>query len=121
MGLWVTRAQVDSELDVIIKKTEKLKILKLQINFCNKILNQLPSNNPLFKFSQCRKPFTVEQLKGNLYKLLERDCTVTQILANSTLEEILLKPQLLVGRRIKHKFQLEESSELVWYNGTVKK
>ena len=33
----------------------------------------------------------------------------------------MLKPQLLVGQRIKHRFKLEESSELVWYNGTVKK
>ena len=121
VGLWVTRAQVDSGLDAIIKKTEKLKILKLQINFRNKVLNQLPSNNPLFKFSHCRKPFTVDQLKGNLYKLLERECTVQQVSANSTLDEILLNPQLLVGRRIRHKFQLEESSELVWYIGTVEK
>ena len=119
VGLWVTRAQVDSGLDAIIKKTEKLQVLKLQINFRNKVLNQLPSNSPLFKFSHCRKLFTTEQLKYNLYKLLEEEFTVQQTTSNSTLEEILSKPQLLVGRRIRHQFRLEESSELVWYNGTV--
>ena len=33
----------------------------------------------------------------------------------------MLKPELLVGCRIRHRFQLQESSELVWYNGTVEK
>ena len=28
--------------------------------------------------------------------------------------------QLLVGRRIRHQFQVEGTSELVWYDGTVK-
>ena len=123
VGLWVTRAQVDSALDAIIKKTEKVKVLKLQINYRNKLLNQLPSNNALFKFSHCRRQFTVEQLKHNLYKLLEGEFTDEEATSNSTctLEEILLKPELLVGCRIRHRFQLQESSELVWYNGTVEK
>lgn len=123
MGLWKTRAQVDNGLDAIMKKTEKVKVLKLQINYRNKVLNQLPPNNPLFKFSHCRKQFTVEQLKHNLYNLLEDEPTDKDATSNSAciLEEILLKPQLLVGCRIKHRFQLEETSELVWYNGTVEK
>jgi len=33
----------------------------------------------------------------------------------------MFKPQFLIGQRIRHRFKLEESSELVWYNGTVKK
>lgn len=120
VGLWVSRAQVDSGLDAITKKTEKVKILKLQKNFRNKVLNQLPSNNPLFKFSHCKKQFTIEQLKQNLYKLLEEEATVKQPTSNFTLEDIILTPQLLVGYRIRHRFQLEESTEFVWYNGTVK-
>ena len=55
VGLWMNRAQVDDGLNAITKKTEKLKILKLQINFRNKVLNQLPSSNSLFKFSQYNK------------------------------------------------------------------
>ena len=121
VGLWTNRAQVDDGLDAITKKTDRLRVLKLQINFRNKVLNQLPSNNPLFKFSHCRKQFTVEQLKHNLYKLLEEE-SVKEIYnnRNPTLDEIVSKPQFLVGRRIRHQFQVEGTSELVWYDGTVK-
>ena len=41
-----------------------------------------------------------------------------------SLEEILSKPHLLVGQRIRHRFRVEhstESSKLVWYDGTVQK
>ena len=86
--MWETRSQVDSSLNAITKKTEKLKVLKLQINFRNKVLNQLPSNNPLFKFSHCKKQFTVEQLKCNLYKLLNEEFPVQPTTLNSTLEEV---------------------------------
>ena len=122
VGLWTNRAQTDDGLDAFTKKTDRLRVLKLQINFRNKVLNQLPSNNALFKFSHCRKQFTVEQLKHNLYKLLEEEFTVKEICnnTNSTLDEIVSKPQLLVGRRIRHRFQVEGTSELVWYDGTVK-
>ena len=73
IALWTNQTQVDNGLDKIRNKTEKLKILKLQINFRNKMLNQLPSNSSLFKFSQSKKQFTVEQLKHNLCKLLEEE------------------------------------------------
>ena len=73
VGLWTNRAQVDDGLDAFTKKTDILRVLKLQINFWNKVLNQLPSNNALFKFSHCRKQFTVEQLKHNLYKLWKKN------------------------------------------------
>lgn len=88
MGLWTNRAQVDDGLDALTKKTEKLKILKLQINFRNKVLNQLPSSNSLFKFSHCKKQFSVEQLKNNLYKLLEEGCTDKQATLISTLSSL---------------------------------
>ena len=73
VGLWTDREQVNDGLDAVTKKTDRLRVLKLQINFWNELLNQLPSNNPLFKFSHCRKQFIVEELKHNLYKLLEEE------------------------------------------------
>ena len=30
------------------------------------------------------------------------------------------KPQLIAGRRIRHQFEVEGTSEFVWYDGTVK-
>ena len=53
---------------------------------------------------------------------MEEEFTVKEICnnTNSTLDEIMSKPQLLVGHRIRHRFQVEGTSELVWYDGTVK-
>ena len=111
---------MDDGLNKIRNKTEKIKILKLQINFRNKVLKQLPSINSLFKFSQNKKQFTVEQLKHNLCKLLEQESSRRTPMSCS-LEEIVVNPHLLVGQRIRQRFKVEESSELVWYFGTVLK
>jgi len=43
------------------------------------------------------------------------------MLVSCSLEEIVVNPHLLVGQRIQQKFKVEESSELVWYFGTVQK
>ena len=120
IGIWTNRTQVDDGLNKIRNKTEKIKILKLQINFRNIVLNQLPSNNSLFKFFQNKKQFTVEQLKHNLCKLLEQESSRRTPMSCS-LEEIVVNPHLLVGQRIRQRFKVEESSELVWYFGTVLK
>jgi len=37
------------------------------------------------------------------------------------LEEIVVNPHLLVRQRIQQRFKVEESSELVWYFGTIQK
>ena len=82
------------------------------------MLCQSCSDQSLFKFSQNRKQYTIDQLTSNLLKLLEESSTTNETSVLATKEkEILLKPQLLVGKRINHRFV--ESGELVWYKGTV--
>ena len=55
-------------------------------------------------------------MKQNLFKLL--NCEEDPLFASNTfLQAILLQPELLVGQRIKHRF--DENGELVWYEGRV--
>ena len=119
-GLWTNLNAVSSGsgLDKIKKKTAKVKALKIQLKFQQKVLCQSCSDQSLFKFSQNRKQYTIDQLTSNLLKLLEESSITNETSVLATKEkEILLKPQLLVGKRINHRFV--ESGELVWYKGTV--
>ena len=63
----------------------------------------------------------MEQLKSNLCKILEDEenhsNSCENVLTDTSVEQILLQPQLLVGKRIKQRFN--EDGKLVWYEGTV--
>ena len=91
----------------------KLKALKLQINFPRKVLNQSHPDKSVFLFSHNRKQHSVNQLKKNLYQLL----AVSEESPTISIEDIVQQPKLLVGCRIKHRFETDR--ELVWYEGTV--
>ena len=120
IGLWTNQTEVNSALGNLHTKTAKTKALKLQFNFRQKVLGQTHSDKSLLKFSHNGKQYTVEQLRKNLCKLLKDQeshsttCDVTPVV---TVEEILLQPQLLVGKKIKQRFN--ENGRLVWYEGTV--
>ena len=113
-GLWTCEDEVSKGLDALDKKTAKVKALKLQLNFRQKVLYQTCSDKSLFKFSQKGKQHTVEQLASNLLKLLGDGHTTSEY---SKIEEILSYPHLLVGKRIKQRFNV--GGELIWYDGTV--
>ena len=123
VGLWMSRVEVDSSLVGFMKKAEKIKALKLQINFRHKVLAQQHADNSVFKFSHNRKQHSVEKLKQNLYQLLSNEepsstsSTSDQDDCTLALENITLHPELLIGKRIRHRFQV--GKELVWYEGTV--
>lgn len=108
---------------MIPKKAEKLKALKMQIKFRSKVLSQSHPDNSVFKFSHGGKVHSVDRLKQNLYKLLTvtvDESTPSPACEQSnalSLEDILKQPEVLVGSRIKHRFELD--GELVWYEGTV--
>ena len=104
------------------KKADKLKVLKMQIKFRHKVLGQSHSDNSLFKFSHGGKPHSVDQLKQNLCQLLmvagDPECsTFSNEHDTLALEDVLVQPELLVGRRIKHRFEV--NGELVWFDGSI--
>ena len=112
VGLWMSRAEVESGLETLSKKIEKMRVLKLQVNFRRKVLGQTHPDKSVFKFSHNRKQHSVDQLKQNLYRLLTVDDqnpgpSISSDLPDPTpsLEDIMLQPQLLVGQRIRHRFQ----------------
>ena len=122
VGLWTKQSEVNKALECIHTKTAKVKALKLQLNFRQKVLGQTHSDKCLFKFSHNGKQYSVEQLKSNLCKILEdqenHSSSCENILTDTSIvKQILLQPQLLVGKRIKQRFN--EDGKLVWYEGTV--
>lgn len=123
VGLWITRAEVDEGLDGFVKQAKKKEALKLQINFRHKVLNQSYPNKDVFKFSHNRRQHSVNQLKENLLLLIgasEESPTGTSLSNNSSkslLEVVKKDPGFLVGKNIRHRFQVDE--DLVWFNGTV--
>ena len=114
IGLWMNRFEVEAGLDSMTRKAEKVKALKLQINFRSKVLEQSYPDNSVFKFSSNRKQFSVHQLQQNLLKLLTQSEDDHQ---RPSLEEIMQHPELLIGQRIRHRFSVNH--RLVWYEGTV--
>ena len=84
----------------------------MQINFRNKVLKEKHSRKDVFKFSCNGRQFSVAELKQNLLLFMG----VSEG-SNNQLSQVTLNPELLVGKKIKHCFQVGE--ELVWYTGTV--
>ena len=125
-GLWTSRTHIREGLAAVSKKTEKVHLLKLQIEFRRKVLHQTHSDSSLFKFSQNGKQFSVQRLQDNLIKLLSAEEQATPDEERATpaeeqatlLEQVLQAPEYLVGKKINHRFEVE--GELVWFKGTVK-
>lgn len=71
-----------------------------------KVLGQSHSNKLIFKFSQNGKALSVLQLKENLYQFV-----MTSDSSNGnhsfSLEQVVLNPELLIGQRIRHRFEIE--------------
>ena len=113
VGLWTTKSDIETGVRVMLKKTAKIKSLKLQLKFREKVLCQIDSSNKsLFKFSCHKQQYSVEKLKENLLLLLSAHAE-----EKDNLEDVMLHPESLVGQRIKHQFEVD--GELVWYNGKV--
>ena len=116
----MNRADVECGISSVAKKTEKIKVLKLQINFRRKILNQSHPDSSVFKFSQNRKQYSIDRLKHNLFRLLiEENPPDEDDIPVPSPENILAEPELLVGQRIRHQFKV--NGKLSWYEGTVLK
>ncbi len=116
-GLWSSREEVEDGIEVITKQAKKKEVLKLQISFRQKVLGQLHHNKNLFKFSCNRKQYSVNQLKENLFQLIEDQQDDCHSQSRSLRDQVAQNPEFLVGKRIRHRFNL--GTELVWFNGTV--
>ena len=125
IGLWTNPIEIEDGLETVRKRAEKLRLLKLQIKYHHKVLGQIHHDKSVFQFSHNKRPFSINQLMQNLCQLLATEeshipgTDQGEPLANAipSLEEVLDQPELLVGKKIKHRFEVD--GELVWYNGTV--
>ncbi len=97
-GLWTTRREVKEKLDQIKCKKDKLSVLKSQLNFRRKVLNQSHTDKFVFQFSANRRVFTIEELSQNLFKLLPLEIDPH----SPSNDDIINDPELLIYRRIEH-------------------
>ena len=141
VGLWTSR---EEGLEQLVRNTKKVEVLKLQINFRNKVLCQTHPNKDVLKFSHNPKQYSMNQLKtnlltlveamhgddsgnnpkvtpqaqgvGNLHLQLRQTLTTAQSdteLDRATVEDIVKKSALLVGKKIRHCFEV--GNELLWF------
>ena len=114
-GLWTKKEELENGLALFSTQKKEKEALKLQINFRSKVLGQTHVNKDLFKFSCNRRQLSVGQLKQNLLLLIGVGQESPS--QNHQLSHIRQHPELLVGKNIKHCFQVGD--ELVWYKGTI--
>lgn len=94
-------------------KTSKVKVLKLQLQFRQKVISQVYIDSSVFKFSQNGKQHSITRLKENLCKLLEPPSDTHSITCSPietaprclSLEEVQSNPVRLVGHQISHRFE----------------
>lgn len=85
--------------------------VKAQIRVRKNILQQ-KADPSLFAFSSHQKPYTLDNLKANLFTLMDCGKTDTTLLTTC-----IMDPSVVVGRRISHAWSTDNGIE--WYEGTV--
>ena len=111
-GLWQTREQVNENLSKLKTKKEKIKALKVQLDFRKKVLEQSHFEKDIFFITKQSKQLPVEVICDNLCKLLR----CAQSAAHSS--TLTTNCQSLIGKEILHKWKHEDGQE-VWYKGRV--
>ena len=112
-SLWITKTEVEQKISELKTKKAQVEALKAQISFRKKVLCQENVDNCLFKFSHDRRCLSVEELTDNLCKLL----LPPELPEIPDYTKIAEDPELLLYRRINHKFIYEGTD--TWYKGTV--
>ena len=51
IGLWTNAIEIEDGLETVLKRAEKIKLLKLQIKYRHKILGQTHHDKSVFQFS----------------------------------------------------------------------
>ena len=113
-GLWQSEGHIKSSLAKLTTVSEKLKALKLQLDFRKKVLEQ---NGPkeVFYMTRHKKKLTVEEVVQNLLTLLS---AATNHTSNRTVSPFIASQESLVGRRISHKWKGTDGYEQLYY-GTI--
>ena len=113
-GLWQSEGHIKSSLAKLTTVSEKLKALKLQLDFRKKVLEQ---NGPkeVFYMTRHKKKLTVEEVVQNLLTLLS---AATNHTSNHTVSPFIASQESLVGRRISHKWKGTDGYEQLYY-GTI--
>ena len=110
-GLWQTSEQVDENLRKLKTKKDKVKALKVQLDFRKKVLEQFHSEKDIFFVTKKSKQLPVEVIRDNLCKLL--NCTQSVVPSGTA-----ATCQSLIGKEILHKWKDEDGQER-WYKGRV--
>ena len=113
-GLRTTVSEVERGLYSLDSKKKKQEALKVQISFRRKVLGQ---NHEDKSVSHNRKPLSETDLKFNWLKLLPQSSSLEQQLVVPSETEIANDSDLLLYRRIKHRFECDGSPQ--WFDGTV--
>lgn len=98
-GLWQSVERMHTALGEIKSLTEKRKALEAQLRFRQNMLKQAYKEKDVFRFSEKGKKHTVNKLKENLTKLIEA------AYHGPTDEKVHKRTPLLVGKRVKHRFE----------------
>jgi len=102
-GLWQNEQHVKDGLAKLKSTASKLHALKIQLDFRHKVLEQCPTDKSIFHMSKNKVKLTVEEVCSNLFTLFLPPSTEDQ--------------EGLIGRRIKHKWNVNGSEQ--WYLGTI--
>ena len=113
-GLWQSREQVYEKLDTLKTKKEKVKALKVQLDFRKKVLEQTHSEKDIFFITKQSKQLPVEVICENLCKLL----TSAQLVNTPRILATNCHDQSLIGKEIYHKWK-DQDGEQRWYRGRV--
>lgn len=87
------------------KTAQKRSLIKTQVNIRKKVLRQ----NIHITFTRSRRPRPLHEIVKELSEYIDSP-------EGSVHNQ---DPKALVGRNISHKFQIEDSGEIRWYQGTV--
>ena len=89
------------------KRDEKLSLLKKQVKVRKKILGQ----NIHIIFTRARKRRPVNDLVKELSAFIDQ--------SSSDCSSYVEDPSSMVGKHIQHRFEIDNTSEVKWYHGTV--
>ena len=98
-------SQIDAaDLSEGKKRSEKVRLLKTQINIRKKVLNQ----NIRIVFSRSRQQRPINEIIHELSDFIKENTPFTEILQN---------PESIIGSRVSHLFVINGKEE--WYKGTI--
>ena len=86
--LVASKDQVQEEISKLRTKKEKIAALKLQLDFCKKVLEQKHADKTVFFITKSKKQLTVTEIADNLCHLLD-STTPSSSVASTSLATIV--------------------------------